>query len=216
MQILQIASIDLSSRPWLVSLPAVEMMVEMARKEGLPHPVVVRPSGATFSLASGAHALAVAQRLGWTELSVGAHVLILGSGDFDPRILDAARRDLSALDLAIFLAECKTFYEASHDVPQRGGDRKSLQFRGKKFAPSFYRVAAERTGYSDMAIRRLLQIGARLSPDAAEAVRGTIIEDSLRELVALSRLRHCAQLAAIHAVVSGVAQTVVEATFNPS
>jgi ParB family chromosome partitioning protein len=220
-QSIEVASIDITDRLWLVSLPIVEALSDTIRKGGLSSSIVLREvvpgerPAPTYRLIVGAHQLAAVKLLGWTELTLGEQAFVLGRGDFDERILDVgyglALHELRALDLALFLSECKALYEASNDVAGLGGDRRSQKFHERDIAEPFPLMAARRTGYSEGAIRKYLRISSRLDPTGIPSIRGSLIEGSFKELLALASLAPEAQLRALGPIMAGEASTVAAA-----
>ncbi len=219
---LRIDTIDASDRLRPVEPSHVALIAASIEERGLEQPIIVRPVGDGYKLTIGAHRLAAAKELGWTELQVGSQVIIREEDDLDAKISEIdenlARHELNALDRALFLAERKRVYEEKQRGRGRGGDRKSDKFREEiksqslriDLSPRFTEEAAERVGLSERTVQLALRIASGLDREAMQALRGTRIERNQAELLALVDLTVAQQRAAAKEIASGI-KTVREA-----
>lgn len=171
---------------------------------GLSEPILVRPVGDRYALVAGMHRLAAAQRLGWE--TIGASVMPLNElqarlAEIDENLM---RRELDALDRAIFLAERKTVWEAMHPQTKHGGDRKSQKQRDKNqvanLAWRFSTEASEKLGFSERSVQRAVGLARSLSPEVRALIRGTYIAAHGADLEKLAKLPPERQLAAARAL----------------
>lgn len=166
----------------------------------------------SVELVAGLHRLEACKLLGWKRIpavdrsSVPTHVerkihesrvespeigrLLNRLAEIDENL---CRNELSVLDRSKAIADRKEIYEELHPetrpVTERGGPG-----RGNKTAAtvadvssSFVDDTAAKTGRSPRAVRLDAQIGENITPEAAEAVRGTPVENSTRALVEIAR-----------------------------
>ena len=196
-------------------------------ENGLSQPIVVRPavladeSDKKFVLIVGGHRFHAMTSLGWTELTVGEHVIVRDSDPTSARIEEIdenlARHDLNMLDRAIFFAERKKLYDQMRgETRGRKPKRKDIDFKEKEksanFAllrsPRFTEDAAKRTGWSKRTIEAACALAEALDPDALAAIRGTMLEDNQIELLALSKLEPEQQREVADRIKAGTARNV--------
>jgi ParB family chromosome partitioning protein len=174
-------------------------------------------------LTAGKHRLEALKSLGWTELTVGEHVIVREENDRDAKLSEIdenlARHDLGALDRALFLAERKKLYAEMRGKTSRGGDRKSLAFKEEKegpswafgFSKSFTEEAEKKLGISRTTAKRSALLAAKLDREAIDYIRGTMVERNQQELLALAELPPARQRAAAKAIREKRAKTVAQA-----
>lgn len=217
MQKIPLSAIDASKRLRPVDPDHVALIAASIEEKGLLQPVVVRPRGDAFALTAGAHRLRALADLGWKELVVGQHVLVQERDDLDAQIDEIdenlARRELNALDRALFMAARKRLYDERNRTRGKGGDRKSEIFNsatcGIDYSPRFTLEVAGRVGLSEDSVARALKI-ATLAPQAIAALRGTRIERNQRELLALAEMAVSEQVAVSGLIGKGEAKSVSE------
>ena len=205
----------------------VEVIAQSMDEIGLQAPVLLRPhrtraadspqewgpeTVGLFALVAGAHRVEAAKRLGWTRIEA---MIVDGTPD-ETRLIEIdenlARAELTALERARFLTARKEIYERAHPEASRGGDRKSIQFKGKNqtanlavwseaagtdqtrqaAAPSYAEDTRARTGISVRTIRRAVYIGDSLSEEMAAALSGTPLADrqtDLEQIIAMPELK---------------------------
>ncbi|MGO4872787.1 MAG: ParB/RepB/Spo0J family partition protein [Roseiarcus sp.] len=221
---IRIDDIDASGRLRPVEPDHVALIAASIEQVGrLEHPIVVRPAGDGYKLTIGAHRLAAMKSLGWTELTVGEHVVVRDDDEPTAKLAEIdenlVRHDLNALDRALFLAARKRVYLEHNRVHTRGGDRKSAQFSaeiksqtlGFDFSERFSASAAKLLHMSERAVDLAVLVARKLDPEAAVAIRGTMVERNQQQLLALIELEPKAQRKAAAAIKAGEAKTVAQA-----
>jgi len=212
----------------LIDIPADRLRkVDMAWAEVLgksmrddrqwqPVRLVREPSG-RFTVSLGAHRVAGAQLAGLAELDAGwvHRDWADASSSRIPEIVEnLIRNDLDALERAHHLAEYQAIHETLHPESGHGGDRRS-QARRDQVAMlatwSFGAEAAEKTGLSERAVRRALQIWNGLSAASREALEGTAIARNQAALMALATIAEPLQGKVIALLLKGEAASVGDA-----
>jgi ParB family transcriptional regulator, chromosome partitioning protein len=220
-----ISDIDDSDRLRPANKEQVAFIAASIEQSGLEQPMAVRRAGEGYKLVIGKHRLDAVKQLGWTELVVGEHVIIVTRDDFESRISEInenlARHELNALDRAVFLAARAKLYE-EQGATRWGGDRRSKKVSEHKgninrqslplgFGDRLTPEIEDRVGLSDRAKRLAVQIGKNLNKAAIEAVRGTMVEDNQQELLALSELDADKQVSVAKQIKAGTSKTVLQA-----
>jgi ParB family chromosome partitioning protein len=169
-------------------------------------PIGIKPNR---ELVWGAHRLATAIELGWSEI---AAIVVSVDSERVERCMEATGRDadevledflviaeidenirnpLTVLEQSNGLATRKSAYERLHPETKNGGDRKSLDIKTKPFrsdpAPTFAEDTAAKTGLSPRSIQHGVQIATAIAPEVKEALRGTELADNKRGLLDLAR-----------------------------
>jgi N6-adenosine-specific RNA methylase IME4/ParB-like chromosome segregation protein Spo0J len=128
-------------------------------------PIVVRPSGARYTLVAGAHRLKAKKQLGHTNIAA----VILDGLDADAALLaeideNLMRADLSPAERALHVGRRKELYEKLHPETKHGGDRKSDSSRqgGRLDAARFTKDAAKKTGRSERSFQREAERAAQI------------------------------------------------------
>ena len=222
-----VGAIDDANRLRPVDPAHVQLIAAAIEQQGLLQPISVRLIADEFGyykLVVGGHRFAALKELGWKELVVGEHVIIVETDDFSAQIMEidenVARHDLNALDRALFLARRKKLYEERNRTFGHGGKRKDGKFKDEQlsqslrlgFSPRFTEDAAKRTGYAERTIQLAVSLAEALSPDAIAAIRGTMVERNQNELLLLAGIDDRAeQLACAEKIRSGEAKTVSQA-----
>lgn len=151
-----------------------------------------------YELMAGGHRLAVAKMLGWEMIPVS----VWECSDTWAQLVEVddnlARRDLSALDTAVFLKLRKEVYEAAH--PEVASDA----FKGNRYtgplapaAPSFTRMTAEKFGVTPRTIQRMLQAGAKLTDGEVQKLQAAAMPISGADLIALGKIDDLKKRAAV-------------------
>ncbi len=229
-QTISYASIDASNRKrpidpdhatWIAA--SIEEKGRGAIGEGLEQPIKLTPRGDGYRLVHGGHRHAAMGLLGWSDLVIGKHVVVEEMGDLEAELAEIdenlVRRELNALDRALFLAERREIYEKINKVHGQGGDRKSDRYKESTisqtlrlgFSPRFTADVADKVGLSERAVQLALQIAEKLDRAAARRLRGTKIERNQQALLALCDLSPDEQVEAADFIASGEAKTVAEA-----
>jgi ParB family transcriptional regulator, chromosome partitioning protein len=186
-------------------------------------PITVRMREGVPTLVAGAHRLYGFGLNGWDELQEGVHFTWVEMNDGEARLAEIdenlMRRELSAVDRAIFLAERKKVWEELYPETKQGGDGKYKEkLRNSKrpscpFGPAtvFTKDVAAKTGLSDRTIRRSVELVKILSTDVISLLRATPVADNAAQLKALARETPEAQLAVAKLIAEGAAKNVAQA-----
>ena len=165
-------------------------------KQGLFHPITVRPVDEAYELVLGLHRYRAAEMN--KAPTIEAHVSELS--DDAARLAEVmenlARAELIALDRCQHLYELKVVYERMYPEAKHGGDRKSEKIKRQGLpldpnAPEIFGFAqhvAERIGLSQRTIRLAVAIWQGLSKETRPRLYGTDIARKQTELKALSEL----------------------------
>ena len=185
---LQIAEIGLYDRLRPVSGSHVEALALSMAEIGLMTPVEVRLDGKEYFLTSGAHRLAAAASLGWTEIEA---VCLSGMTDDDFRLREIdenlMRHDLNPLDRAVSLAERKRIYEAKHPETRNGAQGGRGGAWNENDTVSFSKDAAEKTGLDERTIQRAVSIAEGIPTEVRARIAGTPVAEKQSELLALTK-----------------------------
>ena len=108
---ISVADIDASDRLRPLDEAAVEALMVSIEQRNLEAPIIIRPHGAGWKLVAGGHRLEAVKRLGHEVIDAIPRNL----DDDEARLAEIdenlIRRELSALDRAIFLAERKAVFD---------------------------------------------------------------------------------------------------------
>lgn len=223
-----IDDIEIGARLRGVDGSAVELIAASMGEIGQETPIIVQEAaGGSYLLVAGAHRLAAARALGWGDIRAK---ILPSSVSAERRQLieideNLARRELSELDRAVFLAERKRLYEALHPEAQLGANQHSRGFakigepsdgaeeqpQEAVFAARFSADTAARIGLSERSIQRAVTRALRIAPDVRTLIACLPLADKGSELDQLAALdpelqRHLAPMLA-----SGEARTVKQA-----
>jgi ParB family chromosome partitioning protein len=176
--------IDVGDRLRPVDRDYVALLAASLHERGLDTPIVVSAGGpdGNHQLIAGAHRLAAARSLGWAEIEAlvsDADELQAQLQEIDENLI---RRELSALDRAVFLARRKEIYEALHPETRHGGKRqggKSQSFA--TWSGRFTKATAEKLGLSERSIQLSVR-RASLPAEIREAIATHPVADSGSEL----------------------------------
>lgn len=189
-----LAAIDASGRLRPVDEAHAQMIAASMNEGCLIQPLVVRAdgSGNGLKLVVGGHRLRGASILGWDEIPA----ILIEATDDEARQIEIdenlARKELTALERAEFLAERKRVYETLHPQAAHGKARRPTTDRAKvaniaTFA-RFSKDAAKSTGLSERSVQLACAIASKLSPDAVALIRGTKVADNQAQLQALAEM----------------------------
>ncbi len=190
-----IAQIEVGHRLRPVDEDHAQALATTMAQAGLIHPLEVtyaEGSLNSFKLISGAHRLAAAKLLGWTEIDVR----LVEFGGNDPKDLDVyhesieniARHELNALDRAATLAAAKGIYERLHPETKNGGDRSKRRGKNQNDTVSFSKSAASKAGLTPRSIERYVALYNSLAPAVRDSLAGTDYAGQRSQLVALAQL----------------------------
>ena len=190
---LPIADIAVRDRLRPAGDAGVAAMVSSIREIGqITSPVNVRQvrrgGEIRYELIDGAHRIAAALELGWTEVPVR----VFECNDDQARIMEIdanlAGAELTALDTAVFLATRKAVYERLHPETKAGvaGGRARQGLANDMM--SFAETTAEKFGLSKRHIERMTAAGARLGPDEIRQLRLAPRAVTLADLQEISKI----------------------------
>ena len=185
----------------------VEAIAASIAQINLKSPIIVRPEGNRYRLVAGAHRLAAVQSLGHETIDA-----IVENLDADEARLveideNLMRRELSALDRAIFLAELKAVYDVLHPEtvkPGRKARESAKTFR--QFGETFSKATANRLGLNKRTIELALALAKNLTSEAREALRLSEVADNQSELIKLAALEPEKQVSVAREIAAGRAK----------
>ncbi len=183
---------------------------------GLLNPITVTQDN---RLVAGRHRLAACQQLGWQKIPV----VVVKLDDLDRELAEIdenlIRNQLTELEESLQIARRKEIYEIKHPETKHGANGGWHGNKGGRNGPletdivsvsSFTEDTAKKTGKTSRTIRRKAVIGKNLKNKAAK-IAGTVIEDSQKDLLALSRMDDAEKDAVLERIASGDAENVKQA-----
>jgi ParB family transcriptional regulator, chromosome partitioning protein len=200
-----LALIDVGERLRPVDQDFVALIAASMAERGQDTPITVAEAGADgrHRLIAGGHRVAAAQSLGWEKIDArisDADELQAKLQEIDENLI---RRELSALDRAVFLAERKSVYEALNPGAKRGGDRRSTKATSLSvWSEAFAKATAEKLGVDARTVERAVR-RAQLPADIRAAIATHPIADSGAELDKLLSLPVERQRAVVEALIRG-------------
>jgi ParB family chromosome partitioning protein len=217
---IRISDIDIPDRLRPTDDDYVAGLADSMDRIGQTDPILVRPvADGRYQLVAGAHRLAAAGLIGWSEIDCTVREM----DDLQARLAEIdenlIRRELSPIDRAIFLSERKAVYEQLHPNVRRGGDRKSTEFTEENqtanLAVWFSQDVAERIGISERTTWRAIGIVQALGRDTLARLRRTPLASNQSELEKLAKLPEERRGAVVNAIAAGTAKSVREALSEP-
>lgn len=202
------AAVAVSERLRLVDEAWVEAIAASIEQKGQDTPIQVRRNGGgKLHLVAGAHRLAACKRLG-----VEVRAEIIQCSALEARLIEIDenlfRRELNALDRAVFLAERKKVYEEMYPETKRGvAGGKARQSSATEII-SFAESTAVRVGLTDRSIRLAISIAERIPADVRARLAGTKIAEKQADLLSLANLEPKLQRKAIALIEKGTAPTL--------
>jgi len=204
-----LSEIDATDRLRPVDPAHVEAIALSIEQIGLQSPIILRPEGNRYQLVAGWHRLAAVGRLGWTDVDAIVKNLTAEEARLVEIDENLMRRELSALDRAIFLAERKAVYDLLHPETTKPGRRKKeLSQTLRQFGERFSKNTAKRLGMSERAVQLCLELVKSLAPEARDALRLSALADNQSELLKLAALEPEKQVEAARLLASGTATKV--------
>lgn len=204
-----LTEIDATDRLRRVDPAHVEAIALSIEQCGLQAPVILRPDGNRYRLVAGWHRLSAVEKLGWTSIDA----IVQNLTEDEARLVEIdenlMRRELSALDRALFLAKRKESFDQLHPETAKPGRRKKeLAKTFRQFGETFAKATANRLGLNKRTIEIALALAKSLSPEAREVLRLSDIADNQAELLKLATLEPEKQIAAARMLASGLATRV--------
>ena len=194
---------------------AVARLAESMDRIGLQYPIQVRHNFGIdpdtgeydrsldeggFALVAGAHRVEAARRLGWGRIEA----FVLDDPSPDELALvevdeNLVRSELTPLHRGRFAARRKELRKRLRPTVQKGGDRRSPEYRENQLSenqtfdfpavPGFLEETAEATGLARSTLARAVRIGERILPELQDALEETPIarrEGDLHRIAGLS------------------------------
>ncbi|MFN4126955.1 ParB N-terminal domain-containing protein [Pannonibacter indicus] len=181
--LIPVADIHIGERLRTVDADYVAMLAASIGDIGLMHPIEVGAADrrGRYPLIAGAHRLAAYRELNLNE--VPALVVSVKGIDAQLREIDEnlMRRELSALDRAVFLARRKEIWEAKNPAARHGGDRRSDQvanvgdLKSGDLIGRFTADVAEKLELSERSVQRAIARYTRIAPDVRARIATTWI-----------------------------------------
>ncbi|PZR84158.1 MAG: hypothetical protein DI537_33595 [Stutzerimonas stutzeri] len=212
-----VTAIDATGRLRPVDVAHAKMIAASMSEVGLIQPVVVRTdsTGNGLKLVVGGHRLYGAGILDWEEIPA----ILIEATDDEARQIEIdenlARKELTILERAEFLAERKRVYETLHPEAAHGKARRPKTEKGKvanlaTFA-RFSKDAAKSTGLGERTIQRSVELAGKLSPEAVALIRGTKVADNQAQLQALAEMAPEQQLIVAGLIAANAAGNIAKA-----
>jgi len=194
-QEIKISDIAVPQRLRNIDADWVKVLAASIAANGLQQPVTVRRREGRLLLVVGEHRLEACRSLGWSVIAADD----LGEVDDDTaRILEIdenlVRRDLSALDRAVFLAErqavwLRLYPETAEHVAGGKGKAAAANFAAAYIGmPSFAEAVAEKTDLKPRSIRGYIALARALDPQAREQLGRSGIADNASALKRIAAL----------------------------
>jgi len=176
LQTLSLTAIDPGNRLRTIDEAYAQLLADNIKAfGGLRQPIEVRRKGkrdGAYVLIAGGHRLRAFAQLGWTEIPA----FVFDASEEEGRLAEIdenlIRHDLNPLDRAVFLYERKDIYLRLHPETAAGvagakarhGKTAMANLAIAAFAACFARDVRERTGMSDRAVRRAVEIAHTNGP----------------------------------------------------
>lgn len=191
----------------------VSELADSIQEIGLLNPITITKDR---RLIAGERRLEACRKLGWTHIQVtevDLKELDKELAEIDENLI---RSQLTELEESLQLARRKEIYEIKHPQTKQGATGRKGSGNGVKVKSSengimpFSEDTAAKTGKSRTVVERKAKIGKKLKQKAAK-IKGTKIEDSQKDLLALAKMDEPEQDAVIEKIQSGQAKNVKEA-----
>lgn len=176
--------VEVGERLRPVDADYVALIAASMAERGQDTPITVATADAAgrHRLIAGGHRVAAARALGWAKIEAlvsDADELHAKLQEIDENLI---RRELSALDRAVFLAERKAIYEALNPAAKRGGDRRGTKRTSLSvWSEAFAKSTAEKLGVDERSVRRAIARAA-LPADIRAAIATHPVSESGAEL----------------------------------
>jgi len=180
--------IEVGERLRVVDRDYAALIAESLAERGLDTPIIVTGPGADgrHTLIAGGHRVEAARLAGWRDIPAR----VIEADELQAKLIEIdenlIRRELSALDRAVFLSERKRIYEALHPDTKRGGPRRGTKPTSVSVW-SFGKATAQKLGVDERTIQRAVARAA-IPADIRAMIAGLPIADSGAELDKLAAL----------------------------
>lgn len=196
MQIDKVPLADLIIRDRMrpVSEAGVESLIASVTELGVMKDAihVRKKKDGSLHLMAGAHRTEMARRLGWIDIPAKVWT---GVTDDWARLVEIddnlAGAEMNPLDTAVFLAARKEVYERLHPEAKRGfsgGKARHGQLTDMMSVSSFAASTAEKFGFTDRHVRRMIAAGIALSGNDVTHLRQAKRPITLKDLVEIAKI----------------------------
>jgi ParB family chromosome partitioning protein len=182
--------IDVGERLRAIDDDYVALIAASMAERGQDTPIIVTGPQADgrYRLVAGGHRVAAANASGWAEIAAK----VVEADDLQAKLIEIdenlVRRELSALDRAVFLAERKAVYEALHPSTKHGGQRGKVKSQSSAtWSERFSSATAKKLGLSERSIQAAVARAA-IPADVRAMIASLPIADSGAELDKLATL----------------------------
>lgn len=201
-------SIIVSDRLRHVDDAWVKAIAASIAMKGQDTPIKVRRNGGDkLHLVAGAHRLEACRRIG-----IEVRAEIIECGELEARLIEIDenlfRRELGALDRAVFLAERKKVYLELYPETKKGGKNQHTKDNLLTEKISFSKETAKRVGLSDRSIRLAISIAENIPADVRKRLVGTKLAEKQSDLLYLASLEPSVQRKAVTLLGDGEAGTL--------
>lgn len=203
---LQISKITAADRLRQADPDYIALLAQSMHERGLMSPIIVGKAGrdGMHPLLAGAHRLEAARLLEWEMIPA---IINPEEDHLQRRLIEIDenlfRRELSAMDRAVFLHQRQEIYEVLYPET-RAGVAGALVTNSsgstQRTTLSFAEKTAEKLGLSSRSIRRNVHRAKRISPDVREKIATSWIANNGKELDALTKLVPSEQMAVVTAM----------------
>ena len=186
----------------------VPVLADGIARDGLFHPIHVRATpnakGGKFTLVSGLHRLAAVKTLGWPQIEAR----VVKADQREARRLEVEenlrRNDLTVLERANAIFEMRRLWEEENGAIERGNPALKTQLdqvdpiaEGDREVGTFLASAADRIGFSEPALKRLVFIAQNIIPDLQTLLHGRAEADHQSLLLRVAKTADEEQLRAV-------------------
>lgn len=202
------ATVIVSERLRVVDEAWVEAIAASIEQKGQDTPIQVRRNGGgRLHLVAGAHRLEACKRIG-----VEVRAEIIQCSELEARLIEIDenlfRRELGALDRAVFLAERKKVYLEMFPETRNGAQGGRGGKRNENDIVSFSKQTAKRINLSARSVERAISIAEKIPADVRKRLVGTRIAEKQADLLYLAGLDPSLQRKAVTLVSDGSARTL--------
>ncbi|MBF0251148.1 MAG: ParB N-terminal domain-containing protein [Alphaproteobacteria bacterium] len=186
----------------------VEAIAASIEQKGQDTPIQVRRNGGgKLHLVAGAHRLEACKRIG---VEVRAEIIVCT--ELEARLIEIDenlfRRELGALDRAVFLAERKKVYLEMFPETKKGAHGGRGGKKNENDTMSFSKQTAKRINLSARSVERAISIAENIPADVRKRLIGTKIAEKQADLLYLASLDPSTQRKAVTLVCEGSAKTL--------
>lgn len=195
-----------------VSEDAVQSILESIRESGFYTRILVRRiAGKGDVLLDGAHRLEAMRRLGMKKIPA----VVLDCDDKLAAFLETDanlnRQDLTAIDLAVFLAARRRAYQAMHPETKQGKAGAASRW-GQETNLSLASIIAEGRGITPRQVQRIMAAGDALTPDEVRMLRAAPVPPKMKDIDQIGKLADApTRSSVVDALYQGRARKVSEA-----